>query len=132
MGGQEQGGRSAGRVVAVVLAVAVGIILASLATTVALEMGQDRTRGVAAGAGADFLADEDRIRVVFTAMERSGTTLEATVYNVSNGSAAGTLYLTQVGNAATMDLTDGWQYRVVVVASYQQRREVVLVERDTL
>jgi flagellin-like protein len=132
-GGSVGGTRAVSEVVSVVLMVAITIVLAAMVGTVVLNMITGVETGPVAAANTQFDAANDSVSVTYTSTQNPNTVLNVTLYNERSDSRVGSRTIASVGDGATFEgLTDGAEYRLVVVAEAEGRRSVLTEQSATV
>ena len=128
--------RGASEVISVLLMVAVTIVLAAMVGSVLLDVVGDVDDNPMAGASVTFDEAADEIRVVYTATQKSGTTLDVKVIDRdTDGEVAGSpKTISDVGESRTFDsasdgLADGGDYTVRIVAKAPGGKRAVVFDK---
>lgn len=138
MNGRESpvGERGVSEVISTLLMVAVAIVLAAMVGSVMLDVLGDVDDDPIAGASVDFDDEDDRIRVVYTATQKEGTTLAVKVFEGGTDSdiSGSPKTIAEVGESRTFDATDGLVdgsgYTVRVVAKAPDGKRAVISEES--
>lgn len=129
-------GRAVSEVISVLFMVAVTIVLAAMVGSVLLNVLGDVDDNPLAGASVTFNSEGDEIRVVYTATQEKGTTLEVMVIDESTDSevTGSPKTVGEVGESARFNesdgLSDGFDYTVRIVAEAPGGQQAVVDERD--
>ena len=128
--------RAASEVISVLLMVAVTIVLAAMVGSVMLNIVGDVDDNPIAGAQVEFDGQQNEVRVVYTATQKKGTTLDVKVLD-AGGTEQCTSSIGEVGDEVNLpgdapscsSLPDG-DYTVRVTATAPDGRQAVVLEKD--
>lgn len=125
--------RAASDVIGVLLMVAVAIVLAAMVGSVLLDVIGGVEDDPLAAASVEFEPESDQIRVVYTATQEKGTTIDVRVHD-SSGNEVCTETIAEVGESHRFTSAncgvDDDDYTVRIVATAPDGRQRVVQELD--